>query len=60
MLIGKLGTSLLRDILSNGLLGKGIVRAGERIKKALISPKPYPLTNFEVLLQKDFEGLLQK
>ena len=55
MLMGTLGASLLGDILSRGLLGKGIVRAGEGIKKSLMpgnfSPKnpPHPLTNFEIM-----------
>ena len=29
MLLGTLGTSLLGDILSKGLSGKGVIRAGE-------------------------------
>ena len=34
MLMGTLGASLLGDILSKSLLkGRGVVRAGERIKK---------------------------
>ena len=35
MLMGTLGASLLGDILSRGLLGKGIVTAGEGIKKII-------------------------
>ena len=34
MLMGTLGASLLGDILSRGLLGKGIVRAGEGTVRA--------------------------
>ena len=33
MLLGILGVSLFGDVLSKGLFGKGIVRAGEGIKK---------------------------
>ena len=53
MFLGTLGASLLGDLLTKKLSGKGTVRgegtirAGEGIKKkALISP--HPLTNFEV------------
>ena len=34
MLLGTLGASLLGDILSKGLSGKGVIRAGERIIRA--------------------------
>ena len=57
MLLGTLGVSLLGDILSKGLSGKGVIRAGEgtiragylRVfhKKFLTLP-PHPLTNFEL------------
>ena len=54
MLLGTLGASLLGDILSKGLSGKGVIRAGEgtvRVgygsKRSSRSP-PYPLTNFEI------------
>ena len=52
MLLGTLGASLLGDILSKGLPGKGVLRAGygsERpfLKKILTFP-PHPLTNFEI------------
>ena len=52
MLLGTLGTSLLVDILSKGLSGKGVIRAGEGTirafhKKSLTLP-PHPLTNFEI------------
>ena len=43
MLLGTLGASLLGNLLS----GKGIVRAGEGIKKKSLMP-PHPLTNFEI------------
>ena len=58
MLLGTLGASLLGDILSKGLSGKGVIRAGEgtiravyrskrpSFKKILTFP-PHPLTNFE-------------
>ena len=34
MLLGTLGASLLGDILSKGLSGKGVIRAGERTIRA--------------------------
>ena len=57
MLLGTLGASLLGDILSKGLSGKEVIRAGERtiragygtnrpsLKKVLTIPV-HPLTNF--------------
>ena len=59
MLLGTLGASLLGDILSKGLSGKGVIRAGERIIRAGYGSKrsslknfltftPHPLTNFEI------------
>ena len=59
MLSGTLGVSLLSDVLSKGLSGKGVIRAGEgtiragygskrpSLKKNLTLP-PHPLTNFEI------------
>ena len=54
MLLGKLGASLLGDLLTKNLSGKGTVRAGEGtmrpgkgIKKKALMP-PHPLTNFEI------------
>ena len=59
MLLGSLGASLLGDILSKGLSGKGVIRAGEgtiragygskspSLKKICFFP-PHPLTNFEI------------
>ena len=59
MLLGTLNASLLGDILSNSLSGKGVLRAGEgairagygskrpSLKKNLTFP-PHPLTNFEI------------
>ena len=52
MLLGTLGASLLDDLLTKNLSGKGVIRAGEGviffnfIKKFLIPP--HPLTNFEI------------
>ena len=53
MLLGTLGASLLGDLLTKNLSGKGTVRAGkgtiravEGIKKALTPP--HPLTTFEI------------
>ena len=61
MLLGtSLEASLLGDLLTKNLSGKGTVRpgegtirAGERIKKNALIP-PHPLTNFEIqkILQK--------
>ena len=59
MLLGTLGASLLGDILSKGLSGKGVIRAGEgTIRAGYGSKRPYliffltipahPLTNFEI------------
>ena len=47
MLLGTLGASLLGDLLTKNLSGKGTVRAGERIKKKPLTPA-HPLTNFEI------------
>ena len=54
MLLGTLGASLLGDLLTKNLSGKGTVRsgkgflrAGEGIKKKALMP-PHPLTNFEI------------
>ena len=58
MLLGTLGASLLGDLLTKNLSGKGVIRAGEGViraaygfkrsslKKTLIPP--HPLTNFEI------------
>ena len=60
MLLGTLGGSLLGDVLSKGLSGKGVVRAGEgtiragysskrpSLKKNFLTLPPHPLTNFEI------------
>ena len=47
MLLGTLGASLLGDLLTKNLSGKGTVRAGEGIKKTALMPA-HPLTNFEI------------
>ena len=54
MLLGTLGASLLGDLLTKNLSGKGTVRAGEGflragegIKKKALMPA-HPLTNFEI------------
>ena len=47
MLLGTLGASLLGDLLTKNLSGKGTVRAGEGIKKNALMPA-HPLTNFEI------------
>ena len=57
MLLGTLGVSLLGDILSKGLSGKGVIRAGEGTIRAgylrvfhknFLTLPPHPLTNFEL------------
>ena len=59
MLLGTLGASLLGDILSKGLSGKGLIRAGEGTIRAGYGSKrlslkifltlpAHPLTNFEI------------
>ena len=41
MLLGTLGTSLLGDVLSKGLSGKGVIRASEgTIRAAYVSKRP--------------------
>ena len=46
MLLGTLGSSLIGNLLS----GRGLYRTGQGIKKkALILPKPHPLTNIEII-----------
>ena len=47
MLLGTLGASLLGDVLSKGLSGKGVIRAGEGAIRAGYGSKRPPLTNFE-------------
>ena len=58
MLLGTLGASLLGDVLSKGLSGSGVIRAGEGTIRAgygskraslknILTP-PHPLTNFEI------------
>ena len=62
MLLGTLGASLLGDILSKGLSGKGVIRAGEGAIRAgygskksftlqrsrVLGDVAHPLTNFEI------------
>ena len=53
MLLGTLGASLLGDLLTKNLSGKGTVRAGERFLRAGEGTKKktmsaHPLTNFEI------------
>ena len=59
MLLGTLGAFLLGDVLSKGLSGKGVIRAGEGTIRAGYGSKgsslkifltlpPHPLTNFEI------------
>ena len=42
MLLGPLGASLLGDILSKGLSGKGVIRAGEGTIRAGYGSKNFP------------------
>ena len=46
MLLGTLGASLLRDVLSKGLSGKGVIRAGEGTIRAGYGSKGPSLKNF--------------
>ena len=46
MLLGTLGASLLGDILSKGLSGKGVIRAGEGTIRAGYGSKRHSLKNF--------------
>ena len=46
MLLGTLGASLLGDILSKGLSGKGVIRAGEGTIRAGYGSKKPSLTKF--------------
>ena len=59
MLLGTLGASLLGDILSKGLSGKGVIRAGEgtiragygskkTFRKKILTLPAHPLANFEI------------
>ena len=47
MLLGTLGASLLRDILSKGLSGKGVIRAGEGTIRAGYGSKRPSLKKFD-------------
>ena len=46
MLLGTLGASLLGDLLSKGLSGKGVIRAGEGTIRAGYGSKGSSLKNF--------------
>ena len=46
MLLGTLGTSLLGDVLSKSLSGKGVIRAGEGTIRAGYGSKRPSLKNF--------------
>ena len=46
MLLGTLGVSLLGDVLSKGLSGKGVIKAGEGTIKAGYGSKGSSLKNF--------------
>ena len=46
MLLGTLGASLLSDVLSKSLSGKGVIRAGERTIRAGYGSKRRSLKNF--------------
>ena len=59
MLLGTLGASLLAEVLSKGLSGRGVIKAGEGAARAGYGSKrsslkknltltPHPLTNFEI------------
>ena len=46
MLLGTLGASLISDVLSKGLSGKGVIRAGEGTIRAGYGSKGSSLKNF--------------
>ena len=46
MLLGTLGASLLVDVFSEGLSGKGVIRAGEGTDRAGYGSKRSSLTKF--------------
>ena len=46
MLLGTLGASLLGDVLSKGLFGKGVIRAGEGTIRAGYGSKGSSLKSF--------------
>ena len=46
MLLGTLRASLLGDVLSKGLSGRGVIRAGEGAIRAVYGPKRSSLKNF--------------
>ena len=46
MLLGTLGASLLGDVLSKGLYGKGVIRAGEGTIRAGYGSKGFSLKKF--------------
>ena len=46
MLLGTLGASLLGDVLSKGLSGRGVIRAGEGTIRAGYGPKRSSLKIF--------------
>ena len=51
MLLGTLGASLLGDLLTKNLSGRGVIRAGEGTIRAGMDQQiltPHPLTNFEI------------
>ena len=50
MLLGTLGASLLGDILSKGLSGRGVIRAGEGTIRAGYGSKKPSLKNFRHIL----------
>ena len=47
MLLGTLGASLLSDILSKGLSGKGVIRAGEGTIRAGYGSERPSVKNFD-------------
>ena len=47
MLLGTLGASLLSDVLSEGLSGRGVIRTGEGAIRAGYGSKKSSLKNFD-------------
>ena len=57
MLLGTLGASLLGDILSKGLSGKGLIRAGEGTIRAGYGFKKFSLNNNKTVTYFDSFGV---
>ena len=56
MLLGTLGASLLGDVLSKGLSGSGVIRAGEGTIRAGYGSKRAPLKKFDSTTKWSLRG----